>query len=175
MPPAEQAAYLHLIRLSFGEGRNWCRVAKRELQERLRLSERPLLRVLDGLVARGLARPLHRDNRGTLWRVCLPREAAGAAGRGRGADGPGRRAEAGARGRARGRLPAPASPRGRSPRGRWSGRWPRRAASWTPPGWSGPRREIAELLAEGQTPRRIAAGIEAVRRRARAPAQGSTP
>ena len=73
----EQAAYLHLLRLSVGEGRNWCRLAKRELMDRLRLSERRLLRVLAGLVEKGFARPLHRDNRGTLWRVYLPREAAG--------------------------------------------------------------------------------------------------
>ncbi len=73
----EQAAYLHLLRLSFGEGRNWCRLAKRDLMARLRLSERRLLRVLDALVEKGFARPLHRDNRGTLWRVYLPREAAG--------------------------------------------------------------------------------------------------
>jgi hypothetical protein len=44
---------------------------------RLRLSERRLLRVLDALVEKGFARPLHRDNRGTLWRVALPREAFG--------------------------------------------------------------------------------------------------
>src|SRR5512144_442953 len=73
----EQAAYLHLLRLSVAEGRNWCRVPKKELMQRLRLSERRLLRVLDALVARRYLRPLDRDNRGTLWRVYLPREAAG--------------------------------------------------------------------------------------------------
>jgi hypothetical protein len=73
----EQAAYLHLLRLSYGEGRNWARAAKKELMGRLRLSERRLLRVLDALVEKGFARPLHRDNRGTLWRVALPREAFG--------------------------------------------------------------------------------------------------
>lgn len=73
----EQAAYLHLLRLSYGEGRNWARAAKKELMGRLRLSERRLLRVLDALVQKGFARPLHRDNRGTLWRVALPREAFG--------------------------------------------------------------------------------------------------
>ncbi|MGC3997249.1 MAG: hypothetical protein QM767_06955 [Anaeromyxobacter sp.] len=75
----EQAAYLQLLRLSCGEGRNWCRAGKRDLMARLRLSERRLLRVLDALVAKGFARPLHRDNRGTLWRVFLPSEAAGEA------------------------------------------------------------------------------------------------
>lgn len=73
----EQAAYLQLLRLSYGEGRNWARAAKRDLMARLRLSERRLLRVLDALVEKGFARPLHRDNRGTLWRVALPREAFG--------------------------------------------------------------------------------------------------
>jgi hypothetical protein len=71
----EQGAYFQLLRLAYGEGRNFCRVAKRELQTRLRLSERRLHRVLDGLVATGFVRPLQRDNRGTLWRVYLPREA----------------------------------------------------------------------------------------------------
>jgi hypothetical protein len=73
----EQAAYLQLLRLSYGEGRNWARAAKRDLMARLRLSERRLLRVLDALVQKGFARPLHRDNRGTLWRVALPAEAFG--------------------------------------------------------------------------------------------------
>src|SRR5512138_2571510 len=73
----EQAAYLHLLRLSIGEGRNWCRAAKKDLMERLRLSERRLLRVLAALVEKRYARPLDRDNRGTLWRVYLPREVAG--------------------------------------------------------------------------------------------------
>ncbi len=73
----EQAAYLQLVRLAYGEGRNWARAGKRELMARLRLSERRLLRVLDALVQKGFARPLHRDNRGTLWRVALPREAFG--------------------------------------------------------------------------------------------------
>ena len=73
----EQAAWFHLLRLSYGEGRNFCRVAKKDLVARLRLSERRLLRVLDALVAKGFARPLHRDNRGTLWRVALPCEAFG--------------------------------------------------------------------------------------------------
>ncbi|BDG01767.1 hypothetical protein [Anaeromyxobacter oryzae] len=73
----EQAAYLHLLRLSYAEGRNWCRAGKKDLMARLRLSERRLLRVLDALVTKRFARPLHRDNRGTLWRVYLPAEAAG--------------------------------------------------------------------------------------------------
>jgi hypothetical protein len=69
-----QAAWLHLIRLSWGEGRNWARVGKRELMARLRLSERRLLRVLDALVAGGFVTPLHRDNRGTLWMLAWPGE-----------------------------------------------------------------------------------------------------
>ncbi|BDG07113.1 hypothetical protein [Anaeromyxobacter paludicola] len=73
----EQAAYLQLLRLSWGEGRNFCRAAKRELMARLALSERRLNHVLDGVVEKGFARPLHRDNRGTLYRVYLPAEAFG--------------------------------------------------------------------------------------------------
>jgi hypothetical protein len=69
-----QAAWLHLIRLSWSEGRNWARVGKKELMARLRLSERRLLRVLDGLVAGGFITPLHRDNRGTLWKLAWPGE-----------------------------------------------------------------------------------------------------
>jgi len=73
----EQAAYLHLLRLSWGEGRNFCRAAKRDLMARLALSERRLNHVLDVVVEKGFARPLHRDNRGTLYRVYLPAEAFG--------------------------------------------------------------------------------------------------
>jgi hypothetical protein len=170
--PAEcQAAYLHLLRLSYGEGRNWCRITKRDLGRRLRLSERRLLRVLDGLVAKGLARPLHRDNRGTLWRVCLPREAAGAA-----------LGDEVLLGRA---GPAPDAPRASGGHGGGSGR---RAVSpgplvralaeargeLDPGGLERAEREIADLIAEGQPVRRIAAGIEALRRRA-ASIEGSTP
>lgn len=174
MPPEAQAAYLHLIRLSFGEGRNWCRITKRELERRLRISERRLLRVLDGLVARGLARPLQRDNRGTLWRVCLPREAAGASvgdevllGRAVSLPAPD--------GRAKRQADGPSIPPPRSPapgplaralaeaRGELDGAGLERAG-----------REIEELITEGQPIRRIAAGIEALRRR-RPLSQGSTP
>lgn len=77
LDPLAQATWFHLLRLSYGEGRNHCRAGKRDLMGRLGLSERRLLRVLDELVARGFARPLHRDNRGTLYRVYLPAEAFG--------------------------------------------------------------------------------------------------
>jgi hypothetical protein len=70
----EQAAYFHLFRLSYGEGKNWCRVGKRELMRRLRVSERRLNVVLDGLVSKGHAKPLHRSVHGTLYRVYLPSE-----------------------------------------------------------------------------------------------------
>jgi hypothetical protein len=75
-PPLEQAAYLHLLRLSYGEGLNFCRVGKRLLMARLHLSERRLNRVLDGLVRAGLCLPVHRNNDGTLYRVFLPAEQA---------------------------------------------------------------------------------------------------
>ncbi len=70
----EQAAYLHFWRLSHGAGRNFCRVGKGELTARLRVSERHLNRLLDALVRKGAVRPLHRDNRGTLYRVREPGE-----------------------------------------------------------------------------------------------------
>jgi hypothetical protein len=70
----EQAAYFQLWRLAFGEGRNFCRVGKRDLQRRLSLSERHLNRILDGLVRKGAIRPLQRNNFGTLYRVRTPDE-----------------------------------------------------------------------------------------------------
>ncbi|GAO05417.1 hypothetical protein [Anaeromyxobacter sp. PSR-1] len=176
----EQAAYLHLLRLSFGEGRNWCRAAKRDLMARLRLSERRLLRVLDALVEQRFARPLHRDNRGTLWRVYLPREAAGRApgdevllGRAMPAALPVRAPD----------VPAPAA---------------RASAAPPPPAAAGPEaalacalrdargeegpdalgralRDVRDLLAEGQSASRIAAAIETVRRRAARAAQKGQP
>lgn len=166
----EQAAYLQLLRLAWGEGRNHCRAGKRELMARLRLSERRLNRILDALVARGFAKPLHRDNRGTLWRVYLPAEAFGE---------PvgddvllGRAAPVVVREPAPEPPPnAPREPRdalraaGGSPlalaralaaaRGREGGEAVADAA-----------REIRELLDEGQTPARILACIDAIRRRA---------
>jgi len=167
-----QAAYLHLIRLSFGEGRNWCRVKKRELGKRLRASERRLLRLLDGLVERGLARPLHRDNRGTLWRVYLPREAVGAPV---------------GDGVLFGRAAGPARPRSSPARPPWpppkagpvaNGPLARSLAEargqLDPAGLERAEREIAELVAEGQPMHRIAAGIGALRRLG-PPAEGSTP
>jgi hypothetical protein len=126
----EQAAYLHLLRLSYGEGRNFVRAGKRDLMARLGLSERRLLRVLAALVEKRFARPVHRDNRGTLWRVHLPCEAAG--------ETPGddvllgRAAPPGA---APGRGPPP--PRPVRPRGPVSVRgWPRR---WRGPAGSRPK------------------------------------
>ncbi len=180
LAPEAQAAYLHLLRLSFGEGRNWCRLTKRELERRLRLSERRLLRVLDGLVARRLARPLHRDNRGTLWRVYLPREAAGEpvgdevllgrAARDHAGGAPGSRSLRGGSGAGSSVRPAaiPPSP-GPLVRALAEAR-----GELHPEGLEQAGREIAELIAEGQPVRRIAAGIEALRRRG-ASSQGSTP
>jgi hypothetical protein len=80
LEPEEQGAYFQLLRLSYAEGRNFCRVAKRDLVRRLGTSERRLHRIVDGLVRKGFIRLLHRDNRGTAFRVYLPREAARDAG-----------------------------------------------------------------------------------------------
>lgn len=190
----EQAAYLHLLRLSFGEGRNWCRIGKRELQGRLRLSERRLLRVLDAVVARGLARPLQRDNRGTLWRVYLPAEAAGRPigtavllGRAAPAALPERAPDAPrparvAAPRPRRAVPPTARPaRARvAPAGDGGAAALARAlaearGAQDPEGLARARREIEELLAEGQRPDRIARSIETVRRRAGRGDDGGTP
>ncbi len=77
--PVEQAVYLHLFRLSYGEGRNWCRAGKRDLMHRARLSDRRLNVALDGLVRKGHVKPLHRNTKGTLYRVFLPSEVMGGA------------------------------------------------------------------------------------------------
>jgi hypothetical protein len=147
--------------------------------DRLRLSERRLLRVLAALVEKRFARPLDRDNRGTLWRVYLPREAAGEplgddvlvgrAGAPRvvpaapiaGAAVHPERSAAEAAARGRGARPrsvatelslarALAAARGRG----------------DPEALADAVREVRELLAEGQHPDRIAACIETIRRRA---------
>jgi hypothetical protein len=186
LSPEEQAAYLHLIRLSYGEGRNWCRVPKRALEQRLHASERRLLRMLDGLVTRGLARPLHRDNRGTLWRVFLPREAAG--------EDVGEAVLLGKAKEANGAAPSPEKPRrangaaARAPRP--ASKPPvalRRSPATDPlaralaeargelddPGLERAAREVAELLAEGQSAARITSAIEAIRERGRTAGQGA--
>jgi len=192
----EQAAYLQLLRLSVGEGRNFCRVAKRDLAVRLRLSERRLLRVLDALVAKRFARPLDRDNRGTLWRVYLPREAFGEP---LGDDVLVGRAtelrlvkEPAARGA--GRKPPSLSPAGGEGRGEGA-QTPRALAGPRPvhseatlsralaiargrtdaEGLAAAAREVKDLLAEGQRPERIAAAIETIRRRAACAETGGTP
>jgi len=187
LAPEAQAAYFHLLRLSYGEGRNYCRAAKRELMGRLPISERRLLRVLDALAARGLLRPLHRDNRGTLWRVYLPREAAGQ-----------KVGDEVLLGRAAAALPrsepAPASAAPPPPRpdpvAHGARDRPLAVSARQPaPGASGPdlvnlsralaaargdageaaleraTQEVCELLAEGQAPARVAAAIETIRRR----------
>lgn len=75
--PEEQALYGHLYRLALGEERNWCRVSRRELCTRTRLSDRRLGKALAGLVAKGHVRLMERDKRGTLYRVRLPHEVFG--------------------------------------------------------------------------------------------------
>jgi hypothetical protein len=179
----EQGAYLQLLRLAWGEGQNYCRAGKRELMGRLRLSERRLNRILDALVERRLLRPLHRDNRGTLWRVFLPGEALGEP-----------LGDDVLLGRATPiaavqppPAPRPAAVANAAPPTRHAGRSP------TPKEWSLARalagargspddpaalavasREVRELLDEGQTPARIQAVIEALRRRSQAAAAKGT-
>ena len=170
-----QAAWLHLIRLSWGEGRNWARVGKRELMARLRLSERRLLRVLDALVAGGFATPLHRDNRGTLWQVAWPGRAVRRAARRRGAAGPGQPGAGPRRAAGRPRAgPGRASRPGRPARpGARRGARERELARALVEarGLRGEAaeaaalREVQELVDEGQGYERIAAAIAAVARR----------
>jgi hypothetical protein len=186
----EQAAYLHLLRLSYAEGRNWCRAGKRELMARLRLSERRLLAVLDGLVAKRFARPLHRDNRGTLWRVYLPAEAEGRPVGddvllGRAAPGPvpERLPDAPATLAPRaGPRPPPHSPRARRAAAPAAGgsaetdlarALAKARGAADAAGLARAAREVRELLAEGHGPARIAACIETVRRRTARAAEGT--
>lgn len=75
--PIEQAVYIHLFRLAYGNSRNFCRVGKRELATRARISDRRLNVALDGLVTKGHIRPMHRSTSGTLYRVFLPSEVSG--------------------------------------------------------------------------------------------------
>lgn len=75
----EQAAYFHFLRLSYGVGRDFCRVPRRDLAARLQVSERRLNETLDRLTACGCILAVHRDNRGTLYRVFSPGEVLGEA------------------------------------------------------------------------------------------------
>ncbi len=171
-----QATWFHLIRLSWSEGRNWARVGKRELMARLRLSERRLLRVLDALVSGGFVTPLHRDNRGTLWKVAWPGEPFGQP--------PGDEVLLGRAGAVRGgaappdghplapavaQAPAAARPRPAAQGSRRGGRELALArALMKARGLSGTAaeaaavREVQELADEGQGYERIAAAIAAV-------------
>lgn len=172
-----QATWLHLLRLSYGEGRNWCRAGKKELMARLRLSERRLLAVLDRLVEKGFARPLHRDNRGTLWKVSLPAEAFGEPVGddvllGRAAPVAVSSAPPDEVRPPRAVPPVPSVPRARS-----AERAPEGLAALardlalargdtSPDGLARALREVRELVGEGQSLARITAGIATLRRRA---------
>ncbi len=72
--PLEQAVFLHLFRLSYGNAGNFCRVGKKELCNRSGVSDRRLNVALDGLVRKGHIKPLHRNTGGTLYRVYIPSE-----------------------------------------------------------------------------------------------------
>jgi hypothetical protein len=175
----EQGAYLQLLRLAWGEGRNYCRAGKRELMGRLRLTERRLNRILGGLVEKGLLRPLHRDNRGTLWRVYLPGEARGER---VGADVLlGRAAPVAAVPAPAVAVPPPPAPAPRHGRASTPKEWSlsralaaARGAPDDPAALAVAARQVRDLLEEGQTPTRIQAVIEALRRR-RAAAEKGTP
>jgi hypothetical protein len=174
----EQAAYLQLLRLAFGEGRNFCRAGKRDLMARLGLSERRLNRVLGALVEKRFLRALHRDNRGTLWRVYLPREAFGepvgddvllgrpAAVAAASAPAP----ETASGGAAEPRAAADAAAAGgpgdrRDLRNLARGLVAARGAAPTPEALEGAAAELRELLSEGASPRQVAAAVAALGRR----------
>jgi len=77
LAPIEQLLYLQLYRRSYGDERNCCRVARRELCQATGFSLRRFNRALAGLVKQGAVRMLQRDRQGTFYRVLLPREMAG--------------------------------------------------------------------------------------------------
>jgi hypothetical protein len=159
----EQAGYLQLLRLAWGEGRNFCRVRKRDLMARLGVSERRLNRLLGGLVERRFLKALQRDNHGTLWRVYLPCEAFGE---------PvgddvllGRPAEAAAV-----PLPAAAAPPRAAAASAQAGQLARdlvaaRGDAPTPGAIAEAQGEVAELLAEGASLRQVTAAVAALARR----------
>lgn len=160
----EQAGYLQMLRLAWGEGRNFCRVRKRDLMARLGLSERRLNRLLGALVERRFLKALQRDNHGTLWRVYLPCEAFGE---------PvgddvllGRPVEVAAEVRPTA-APAPAaSPSaGEVALGLARDLVAARGETPTPAAVAAARSEVAELMAEGASPRQVAAAIAALTRR----------
>lgn len=169
----EQGAYLQLLRLAWGEGRNYCRAGKRELMGRLRVTERRLNRLLGALVEKGLLRPMHRDNRGTLWRVFLPGEARGE-----------RLGDDVLLGRASPIAVTPPSPApAAAPRPRPAAapkEWAlaralaaARGAAEDPAALASAAREVRDLLDEGQAPARIQAVIESIRRRRAAEGSGT--
>jgi hypothetical protein len=185
LEPEEQGAYFQLLRLSYGEGRNFCRAAKRDLMSRLGASERRLVRILDGLVRKGFARPLHRDNRGTLFRVFLPREVSG--------EPLGEEVLLG-RAAANEALPAPpavvrpmrrerAAPvRGAvgavgaaAPAARLGAALADARGDAGADALAAASDEVRELLADGATPRQVEAAIRAIARRQARPNEGGTP
>jgi hypothetical protein len=180
----EQGAYLQLLRLAWGEGQNYCRAGKRELMGRLRLSERRLNRILDALVERRLLKPLHRDNRGTLWRVFLPGEARGETlgddvllGRAAPIAAALPRPPQGAPATAAPSPPARPARRGPTPK-EWSlarALAGVRGGADDPAALAAAAREVRELLDEGQAPARIQAVIDALRRRSPAVATKGPP
>jgi hypothetical protein len=177
LSPEEQGAYFQLLRLSYGEGRNFCRATKRDLMARLGATERRLLRILDGLVEKGLLRLLHRDNRGTLYRVLLPREAAGEPlgddvllGRAAANDAPPPQRPIALR-----RAARPSAGSGTAdPVAGLAAALAAARGQVGEDAAEGARDEVRELLAEGASPRQVEAAIRAIARR-RATDEGGTP
>jgi len=164
LAPEEQGAYFQLLRLSYGEGRNFCRVSKRDLVQRLGTSERRFHRIFDGLVRKGLVRLLHRDNRGTAYRVFLPHEAAGPAG-----DDAAWRAEPPRRPRAipPAQAAAPAIPLGDARARSLAAELAEARGAAGEEGLAAALREVSELMSDGATPRQVEAAIRAVSRRSK--------
>ena len=137
LPAEAQAAYLHLLRLSFGEGRNWCRAHQAGAgapPAALRAPAPPRARRAGGAAAGASAPP--RQPRHALARLPAARGGRRSRSATRSCWGgrPGRRpARCPRRGRTRGQPS-----RARSRRARSSAPWRRPAASYTPKVWSTP-------------------------------------
>lgn len=169
LSPEEQGAYFQLLRLSYGEGRNFCRVPKRELMSRLGTSERRLHRIVHGLVRKGFLRLLQRDNRGTAFRVYLPREAAGEPGDdavlGLVADEPSRPAPSSSPRGAPGGGVRAAIPLGDARTRALASALAEARGAADAEGRAAALQDVSELVADGATPRQVEAAIRAVARR----------
>lgn len=80
--PATQIVYLHLLRLSVGHNRDWCKISREGLARRTGYSDKTCAGALRELTAFRMVEKLEHDNesgdkheRGTTYRIFVPVEA----------------------------------------------------------------------------------------------------